>query len=47
LEIQDDFPPLTTIDLTASPDDLWQRVRNGFSMPNLDSPLVADRQAWY
>lgn len=47
LEIQDDFPPLTTIDLTASPDDLWQRVRNGFSMPNLDSPLVAERQAWY
>ncbi|MFA6441370.1 MAG: transglycosylase SLT domain-containing protein [Sterolibacterium sp.] len=47
LEIQDDFPPLPTIVLTASPDDLWQRVRNGFSMPNLDSPLVADRQAWY
>jgi len=47
LEIQDDFPSLATIDLTASPDDLWQRVRNGFSMPNLDSPLVADRQAWY
>ncbi len=22
-------------------------MRNGFSMPNLDSPLVADRQAWY
>jgi len=47
LEIQDDFPPLATIDLTASPDDLWQRMRNGFSMPNLDGPLVADRQAWY
>jgi membrane-bound lytic murein transglycosylase D len=22
-------------------------MRNGFSMPDLDSPLVADRQAWY
>ncbi|MFA7268412.1 MAG: transglycosylase SLT domain-containing protein [Sterolibacterium sp.] len=47
LEIQDESGPLPTIDLTASPDDLWQRVRNGFSMPNLVSPLVADRQAWY
>ena len=47
LEIQEDLPPLPTIDLTTQPDDLWQRVRNGFSMPNLDSPLVADRQAWY
>jgi len=46
-EIQEDFPQLSTIDLTTPPDDLWQRVRNGFSMPNLDSPLVADRQAWY
>ena len=47
LEIQEDLPPLATIDLTTQPDDLWQRVRNGFSMSNLDSPLVADRQAWY
>ena len=47
LEIQEELPPLTTIDLTTQPEDLWQRVRNGFSMPNLDSPLVANRQAWY
>ncbi|MDD5176049.1 MAG: transglycosylase SLT domain-containing protein [Sterolibacterium sp.] len=47
LQIQDEPAPLPTIDLTMPPDDLWQRVRNGFSMPNLDSPLVADRQAWY
>lgn len=46
-EIRDDLPPLPTIDLTASPDDLWARVRNGFGMPDLDSPLVANRQAWY
>lgn len=38
---------VSTLDLTAQPDDLWQRIRNGFSMPNLDSPLVAERQAWY
>lgn len=47
LEIQDEPPPMPAIDLTTSPDDLWQRVRNGFSMPNLASPLVAERQAWY
>ncbi|MEK7736396.1 MAG: transglycosylase SLT domain-containing protein, partial [Pseudomonadota bacterium] len=47
LEIQEELPPLTTIDLTTQPEDLWQRVRNGFSMPNIDSPLVANRQAWY
>jgi membrane-bound lytic murein transglycosylase D len=26
---------------------LWDRIRNGFSMPNLSSPLVQDRQIWY
>jgi membrane-bound lytic murein transglycosylase D len=29
------------------PDDLWQRIRNGFTMPDLESPLVVERQAWY
>ncbi len=29
------------------PDDLWQRIRNGFALPNLESPLVVERQAWY
>lgn len=46
-EISDDLPKLSTIDLTTPPDDLWQRVRNGFAMPNLDSPLVVEREAWY
>jgi membrane-bound lytic murein transglycosylase D len=35
------------IDLTAPTDDLWQRIRNGFSMPNLDSPLVDEKTAYY
>ena len=35
------------LDLTARPDDLWDRIRNGFAMPDLDNPLVLDRQAWY
>lgn len=45
--INDDSPRIPVIDLTISPDDLWQRMRNGFAMPDLDSALVADRQAWY
>jgi len=46
-EVRDELPPIPTIDLTTPPDSLWQRMRNGFSMPDLDSPMVADRQAWY
>jgi membrane-bound lytic murein transglycosylase D len=46
-EIRDDLPPLPTLDLTTPPTDLWQRMRNGFGMSDLSSPLVADRQAYY
>jgi membrane-bound lytic murein transglycosylase D len=27
--------------------DLWQRVRNGFVLAELDGPLVRDRERWY
>ncbi len=47
LEIPEELPRLPTIDLTRAEADLWQRMRNGFSMPDLDTSLVADRQAWY
>ena len=30
-----------------SPNDIWDRVRAGFTMPDLDSYLVRDREAWY
>lgn len=42
-------PPLlfATIDLTAPTDDLWQRLRNGFSMPGLNNELVLQQQQWY
>jgi len=46
-EVEEEPPTIPTIDLTTPPDDLWQRVRNGFAMPDLDSPLVANQQAWY
>jgi membrane-bound lytic murein transglycosylase D len=29
------------------PSDLWDRIRAGFAMPDLDSPLVLDREKWY
>ena len=46
-EIKDSLRAIPTIDLTAVPPDLWDRIRRGFSMPNLSSPLVQDRQIWY
>ena len=29
------------------PADLWERIRRGFAMPNLESDLVVDREQWY
>ena len=40
-------PPPTTVDHTSEPADLWQRLRRGFAMPDLDSKLVAQRQQRY
>ncbi len=37
----------TLVNLTVTPDDLWQRIRQGFGMPDLHDPLVAERQSWY
>ena len=42
-----DVGRLPLIDLTEPPDDLWERIRNGFAIPNLDGPLVVERQSWY
>ena len=36
-----------TVDLTLRPDDIWDRIRTGFGIPNLESPIVAEQQAWY
>jgi membrane-bound lytic murein transglycosylase D len=47
LSVPTDLPPLATIDLTREPVDLWDRIRRGFSMPDLDSELVARQQAYY
>ena len=47
LTLREDEPRIASIDLTRPQTDLLQRLRNGFAMPDIASPLVADRQAWY
>jgi membrane-bound lytic murein transglycosylase D len=37
----------TAIPRLDLPVDLWDRIRRGFAMPDLDSPLVQDRTQWY
>jgi membrane-bound lytic murein transglycosylase D len=38
---------LPLIDLTVPPDDLWQRVRRGFAIRDIDNPLVERNMAYY
>lgn len=49
--IQASYAPTETADATDAPSpdtgDLWQRIRNGFALKQLDSPLVATHVGWY
>lgn len=36
-----------SIDLTQQPTDLWERIRHGFAMTNLNNDLVLHYQQWY
>jgi membrane-bound lytic murein transglycosylase D len=47
VEVRDiqDLGPKPAAD--ATPGDLWDRIRTGFAMPDLVSPVVVQRQAWY
>ncbi|MDR1935679.1 MAG: LysM peptidoglycan-binding domain-containing protein [Candidatus Accumulibacter sp.] len=40
-------PAPPAIDLTHSPDDLFERIRRGFAMPELNDDLVRQHQQWY
>lgn len=31
----------------SAPKDLWERIRRGFAMPDLEHELVRDREQWY
>ncbi len=46
-EIKEALRGVLMVDRTVQPDDLWERIRAGFSMPNLEGPIVQDRTAWY
>ena len=35
------------IDLTCDAEDLFQRIRDGFAMPDIDTDLVLSHQQWY
>ncbi|MBS0344546.1 MAG: transglycosylase SLT domain-containing protein, partial [Proteobacteria bacterium] len=40
-------PSSRSVALTAPPVDMWDRIRRGFNMPNLDSDLVRTQEQWY
>ncbi len=35
------------MDLTRTPTSLWQRIRRGFGLPDMTSPLVTEQEEWY
>jgi membrane-bound lytic murein transglycosylase D len=37
----------SAVTLQLPPADLWDRIRRGFAMPDLESDLVRDREQWY
>jgi membrane-bound lytic murein transglycosylase D len=39
--------PIVMVDAAAPREDLWQRVRNGFAMPDLEHALVRRQLAYY
>lgn len=40
------FAPIL-MDLTLRPASLWQRIRNGFGLPDMSSPLVREQEEWF
>ncbi len=38
-------PP--TVTMLSAPQDIWDRIRRGLAMPDLDNELVRDREQWY
>jgi membrane-bound lytic murein transglycosylase D len=46
-EISEPLRGVRKVDRTAQADDLWQRIRQGFAMPDLESDLVRKQMAYY
>ena len=47
LELRDPAPRVLTLDLTRDANDIWDRIRRGFGMPDLDTEAVAEQQLFY
>ena len=47
LPIQENEWVPTSVSNVALPADLWERIRRGFAMPNLENNLVSQREDWY
>jgi membrane-bound lytic murein transglycosylase D len=47
LEVKEPLRGIQKVDLAVRPDDLWQRIREGFRMPDLDNALVRRRTREY
>ena len=47
IELSAPAPRVLTLDLTRDANDIWDRIRRGFGMPDLDSGLVAEQQLFY
>ena len=41
--------PISGLKITSTepPKELWDRIRRGYGMPDLQDPLVTDREQWY
>jgi len=46
-DLMRDNNAITPLDHTAQTADIWERVRNGFAMRDLEGPLVDDRMRYY
>ncbi|NIC39472.1 transglycosylase SLT domain-containing protein, partial [Aquabacterium sp. A08] len=47
LSVAPSAPSLPAVAPLVAPQDLWERVRRGFAMPDLDNAGVREREQWY
>jgi membrane-bound lytic murein transglycosylase D len=46
-EVRDPLRGVAVVDLTVEHDDLWQRIRDGYAVPNLDGALVEEKTSFF
>ena len=47
LDLIQNAPNIDTVDLTANDGDIWERIRKGFAMRDLDGQIVDEKVNWY